>query len=47
MYDLAFDIGFAHRVEIAPLVLEQDQLRNLRDRERLIAREIDAEGIRL
>jgi predicted nucleotidyltransferase len=47
LYDLAFDVGFAHHVQIAPLVLEEGRLQHLRARERLIAREIDAEGIPL
>jgi predicted nucleotidyltransferase len=47
LYDLAFDVGFAHGVEIAPLVLEERQFQHLRERERLIARDIDGDGIRL
>ena len=47
LYDLAFDVGFAHRVQLAPLVIEESRLHALRKRERLIARTIDAEGIRL
>jgi uncharacterized protein len=47
VYDLAFDIGFAHGVELAPLVIEASQLRRLRDRERLLAIALDSEGIPL
>lgn len=47
LYDLAFDAGLAHGVELAPLVFEEQQFEELRQRERLIAREIDDEGIPL
>jgi predicted nucleotidyltransferase len=47
LYDLAYDVGFAHRVELAPLVIEERRLDELRARERLLAREIDTDGIRL
>jgi predicted nucleotidyltransferase len=45
--DLAFDVGLAHGVELAPLVIEQSQLEELRSRERRIAHDIDVEGIPL
>jgi predicted nucleotidyltransferase len=47
LYDLAYDIGLAHGVELAPLVLGERRLVELRARERLIARDIDVEGIPL
>jgi predicted nucleotidyltransferase len=47
LYDLAFDIGLAHGVELAPLVIDESRLRELRARERLIAHEIDTEGLAL
>lgn len=47
LYDLAFDVGLEHRVELAPLVLEEQRFQELKERERLIARDIDAEGIPL
>lgn len=47
VYDLAFDVGFAHGVELAPLVLEEQRFEELKERERLIARDIDAQGIAL
>jgi uncharacterized protein len=47
LYDLAFDVGLAHGVELAPLVLEEEQFRELQRRERRIAQEIVAEGIPL
>jgi uncharacterized protein len=47
LYDRAFDIGLAHGVEIAPLVLEEDAWAQLRARERLLARDIDADGVLL
>jgi predicted nucleotidyltransferase len=46
IYDLAFDVGLAHGVELAPLLIEEPQLRELRDRERRIAHDID-EGLPL
>jgi predicted nucleotidyltransferase len=45
LYDLAFDIGLAHHVELAPLVIEEDRLEELNARERRIALDIAAEGI--
>jgi uncharacterized protein len=47
LYDLAFDIGLAHGVELAPLVLDEQQFEELKRRERRIAREIEREGIQL
>jgi predicted nucleotidyltransferase len=47
LYDLAYDIGLAHGVALAPLVLEQQQLQELRRRERRIALEIERQGIAL
>jgi predicted nucleotidyltransferase len=47
LYDLAFDVGLAHGVELAPLVLEERRFQELKDRERLIARDIEIEGIPL
>ena len=45
VYDLAFDVGLRHGVELAPLVIEEERLRELQARERLIALDIAAEGI--
>jgi predicted nucleotidyltransferase len=47
VYDLAFDVGLAHGVDVAPLVMEEATLERLRERERMIARDLDAEGIPL
>jgi predicted nucleotidyltransferase len=47
LYDLAFDIGLAHGVELAPLVLEAPRFQELKQRERLIAFDIEHEGIPL
>jgi predicted nucleotidyltransferase len=47
IYDLAFDIGLAHGVELAPVVIEEPQLQELRDRERRLASDIDSSGIAL
>jgi hypothetical protein len=47
LYDLAFDVSLAHGVELAPLVLEEQQFQELKRRERLIALDIDREGIPL
>ena len=46
-YDLAYDIGMRHGVLLAPLVIERTRLDELRQRERLIAMDLDREGIRL
>jgi predicted nucleotidyltransferase len=45
--DLSFDVGLAHGVELAPLVIEESQLQELRDRERRLAYAIDHEGVAL
>src|SRR5437773_2047643 len=47
VYDLAFDVGLEHSVDLAPLVLEEQQLQELRRRERLVALDIEREGIAL
>jgi uncharacterized protein len=47
IYDQAFDIGLAHGVSLAPLVIAKETLAMLRDRERRIARDLDREGIPL
>jgi predicted nucleotidyltransferase len=47
IYDLAFDIGLKHGVELAPLVVERARFRELEARERLIARGIAEEGLPL
>ena len=47
VYDLAFDVGLEHSVHLAPLVLEEQQLQELRRRERLVALDIEREGIKL
>lgn len=47
IYDLAFDVGLAHGVELAPLVLEESRLAQLRSRERHLARALDVEGVPL
>ena len=47
LYDLAFDVGLGHGVELAPLVLEEQRFQELKEKERLIALEIDGEGIPL
>jgi predicted nucleotidyltransferase len=47
IYDLAFDVGLIHGVELAPLLLEEPQLQELRALERRLAREIDTGGIPL
>ena len=45
LYDLAFDIGLTHGVELAPLVIEEPRFQELARRERLLAMDIAAEGI--
>ena len=47
VYDLAFDVGLEHSVDLAPLVLEEQQLQELKRRERLVALDIEREGIAL
>jgi predicted nucleotidyltransferase len=45
IYDLAFDVGPRHGVELAPVVFEEARFQELTDRERLIARDIIEQGI--
>jgi hypothetical protein len=47
VYDLAFDVGLEHSVNLAPLVLEEQQFQELKRRERLLALDIEREGIPL
>jgi predicted nucleotidyltransferase len=47
LYDVAFDIGLAHGVELAPHVIEEPHFLELKRRERRIALDIDEEGIPL
>ena len=47
IYDLAFDLGLRHRVALAPLVIEDERLAELRRRERRLALDLDREGILL
>ena len=47
IYDLAFDIGLRHGVELAPMVIEEARLQELTARERLIARDLAQQGIPL
>jgi uncharacterized protein len=47
IYDLAFDIGLVHGVELAPLVLDEARLAELRARERQLPAILDLEGIPL
>ena len=47
LYDLAFDLSLAHGIELAPLIIEEERFEELKRRERLIARDIEAEGIPL
>jgi hypothetical protein len=47
IYDLAFDLGLEHGVELAPLVIEETLFYHLRARERRIAMDIEREGIPL
>ncbi len=47
LYDLAFDVGLRHGVELAPLVIEARRLQDLRARERRIAMDIATQGIPL
>ena len=47
VYDLAFDVLLRTGIDIAPSVIEQARLEELRSRERLIAAAIDHEGIPL
>ncbi len=43
--DFAYDVGLERGVLLAPLLLEDQQLAHLRARERLIAADLDREGI--
>ena len=45
IYDLAYDIGSAHGVDLAPLVIEAPQFAELQARERALARAIEEDGI--
>ena len=47
VYDLAFDIGLRHGVALAPLVVEEGLLAQMRQRERRLALDLDREGIPL
>jgi predicted nucleotidyltransferase len=47
VYDLAFDIQLKLGVEVAPMVVEEGRLQELRRRQRRIAQEIDRDGILL
>jgi predicted nucleotidyltransferase len=47
LYDLAFDVGVTHGVELAPLVIEEPRFQELKTRERLIALDIAEQGIPL
>jgi predicted nucleotidyltransferase len=47
VYDLAFDIQLKTGVALAPLVIEKSRLDELRERERLLAQDLDREGISL
>ena len=47
IHDLAFDVGFVHGVTLAPLVLDESRLAELRERELRLARVLDTEGIPL
>ena len=47
LHDLAFDIGLAHGVMLAPTVIEKARLDELARRERRFAAELARDGIRL
>ena len=47
VYDLAFDLGLRHRVQLAPAAITETQLADLRARERRFALDLDREGTRL
>jgi predicted nucleotidyltransferase len=47
VYNLAFDVGLRHGVQLAPTVITERQLADLRARERRFARDLDEEGTRL
>jgi predicted nucleotidyltransferase len=45
--DLAFDLGLRHGVSLAPTVIEESLLAELRSRERRFALDLDEEGLAL
>jgi uncharacterized protein len=45
--DLAFDIGLRHHVALAPLIVDEAVLAEMRQRELLLALDIEREGIPL
>jgi predicted nucleotidyltransferase len=47
VYDIAFDVSLRHGVQLAPTVLTERRLDELRQRERLFAADLDRDGIRL
>jgi predicted nucleotidyltransferase len=47
VHDLAYDLSLEIGVPLAPLVIELPQLEELRARERLLARDLDRDGILL
>lgn len=47
VYDLAFDVGLRHGVQLAPTLITEATLELLRSRERRLARELDQDGIPL
>jgi predicted nucleotidyltransferase len=47
VYDAAHDTSLRHGVLIAPTVIEQGALQELRDSERLFARELERDGVAL
>jgi hypothetical protein len=47
IYDLAFDVGLAHGVDVAPLVLDEARLTTCAGGELRLAATLDSESIRL
>jgi predicted nucleotidyltransferase len=47
VYDLAFDVGLRHGVQLAPTLMTEATLDMLRSRERMLAHELDRDGIPL
>jgi len=47
LYDVAYDLGLRLGVDVALLVLERERLQALRDSERLLAADLDRDGIPL
>jgi predicted nucleotidyltransferase len=47
VYDLAYDLSLTSGVRLAPLVIAGERLDELRRRERLLAADLDREGIPL